>query len=158
MRITKIEEGNLQENLSELITLGDEFLHRIGSPATERKQEEKRIILQEMARNAPTTAVLLARCAEQKAIGLSYYHFGWGYACGGPYLWLNCIYIRDAYQRRGYGTRLLRYVEDDGRRRGITLFLCCRNVSNEGSRRLFEHSSFQQDDQILMEKTYGGEA
>ena len=85
---------------------------------------------------------------------MSYYNMGTGYSCGGSYLWLNGIYIREGFRRKGHGSQLLAHIENYGRERGITLFVCSRDAVNEASRHLFAKAGFQQSESISMSKTY----
>ena len=81
--------------------LNDEFLALLGSPK-ERSRKDKEQILEGMVANEATTLLMIV-ADDGSAAGISYGNWGTGYSCGGRYLWLNCVYIRECHQRRGYG-------------------------------------------------------
>ncbi len=150
MEIIKIGSQNLEDHLEDLILLNDEFEVQLGSTAI-RSFEEKSKILKLMVLE-PSTEMLIVYNGEGCPVGSSYYNYGSGYSCGGRYLWLNGIYIREKYQKNGYGTKLLGHIEAIGRSKGIKLFICSRHNENDGSRRLFAKSSFEQESQMIMTK------
>lgn len=152
MTITALTEDNFEKHLEDAISLSDEFLGLVNE-GEERTPEQKRKILWHMLTTSQTT-FLLVQDENGAAIGMSYYNFGTGYACGGLYLWLNGIYIRPQYQKRGYGSRLLEYMIEDGRRQGMTLFLCSRHTANMASHNLFRRAGFTENVQTYMGKTY----
>ncbi len=153
MKIIKIQQSNLEEHLDNLIGLNDEFLESLGT-IKERTLLEKQRIIESMVTPGSSTTLLIVLEEDGNAVGFSYYNYGSGYSCGGKYLWLNCIYIRINWQKKGYGSRLLRHIEEDGRQEGIRLFVCGRHVRNDASKRLFESAGFQQDEHVIMTKVY----
>lgn len=152
LAITRLTESNFETHLEDAIALSDEFLGLVNE-GEERTPEQKRRILWHMVTTAQTT-FLLVQDGDGTAIGMSYYNFGTGYACGGLYLWLNGIYIRPEYQKRGYGSRLLEYMVEDGRHQGMTLFLCSRHPANMASHNLFRRAGFTESVQTSMGMTY----
>ncbi len=153
MNIVRIQKSNLKKHLDDLVRLNDEFLESLGR-VRERTLLEKQRIIESMVSLGTSTVLLIALDEDGNAIGVSYYNFGSGYSCGGKYLWLNCIYIRSNWKKKGYGLRLLRHIEEDGRQEGIKLFTCGRDVGNEASMRLFESAGFQQTENMIMTKVY----
>ena len=151
--IIRITESNLHDHLDDFILLMDEFLTLMGSES-ERSRAEKRGILDKMVRSGSPTVVLLVVSENGGPAGVSYYNYGSGYSSGGAYLWLNCIYVRSEHQAKGIGSRLLAFIEEDGRKNGIKLLTCNRHVENVASRRFFNRAGFKQVDRMLMKKTY----
>lgn len=151
MKITVIKQNDFDENLDDLIALHDEFLLELGSPP-ERTREDKVDVLRTMALGSFPTRVVKVEDPIGKAAGMSYYNFGTGYSCGGVYLWLNGIYIRPKYQKKGYGEDLIRFIEADAKAEGAKLFICGRAPENEASRNLFARMGFKQNDGVVMTK------
>ena len=153
MRIIKIDAENLEDYAADLVAISNEFLGLVCEQES-RGEEEGRKVLEQMVANSPTTVVMLVEDAEGNPIGMSYGNYGTGYSCGGVYFWLNGIYIREAAQQRGYGLRLLEHMIEDGKRRGMTLFICSRAPENDASRRLFQRAGFEQHPSTGMMKTF----
>lgn len=152
MQVIEITPSNLDQHLTALISLHDEFLCLLAE-GEDRSAEQKREILELMAGNEATGLLLVT---EQNApVGISYFNLGTGYSCGGYYLWLNGIYIRSEYQQQGFGTRLVQHIESLGRAKGITLFITSRHLENEASKGLFARSAFEQNEMMIMTKEYG---
>lgn len=154
MTITPLTESNFEAHLQETIALSDEFLELVNE-GSERTAEEKRRILWTMITSSQTS-LLLVHDEDRRAAGMSYYNIGTGYACGGVYLWLNGIYIRPQFQRRGFGSRLLEHMIADGKSQGMTLFICSRHTDNMASRNLFRRAGFSDEIQAFMSKTFPG--
>ena len=152
MRIIKITDENLAEHLDDLVALSDGFLQIVCDQAPRGSGE--RAVIASMVASAPSTAILKVEGDDGAAIGVSYFNHGTGYACGGAYLWLNCIYIRSEFQRRGYGSRLLDHIVEGGKRQGIKLFITCRHLENDVSRRLFDRAGFTQEEKMLMTQSF----
>lgn len=152
MRIVEVHSANVEDYLDDILTLSDEFLDQL-SIRQNRTRLEKDAAIHQMVTDSATR--LLVAVLDGNLIGVSYYNYGSGYACGGAYLWLNCIYIRKEHQHRGYGTQLLRHIEEDGKKHSIRLFLCCRDHENEASQKLFARSGFSQESLTMMSKTWG---
>jgi len=148
MDIIKISPSNFDSYKTELIEINDAFLKELGI-SKQRSAQEKETILRNMIKaNSPTT--LLAAKTGNKLIGMTYFNLGTGYSCGGDYLWLNSIYIRPEEQQKGYGSNLLKYVQQWAKENQITLFVSSRDQENEKSRKLFENAGFKQSEIVWM--------
>jgi len=152
VHIIEITEANIPQHLNDLVALGDEFLEQICAQKP-RGHEESARILAEMAASS-NTGLLLVEDEEGAPIGTSYYNYGSGYSCGGLYLWLNCIYIRESHQKKGYGSKVIEFIEDEGKSKGFKLFITSRHLDNDASRKLFERSGFEQKDVSCMTKEF----
>ena len=150
MAILWITKDNWELFCDELIDLSDEFLQLVchQNPRTATASRE---VLAAMVATS-NTLVLLCQDDSGVGVGISYFNFGSGYSCGGRYLWINCIYIRSGFRQQGDGTRMLEAIEQEGRRRGITLMVCSRDRENAGSRQLLARAGFRQEDQVVATK------
>jgi len=150
MKITQITAKNLEEHLESILTLCDEFLALIGEPRDRSPDEKHRIIHQMVA--ADQTVILLQSDENDSPVGICYYNLGTGYACGGEYLWINCVYVRKAFQGKGYGTAFLNRVQTDAHERNATLIMSTRDQENLASDRLFSKNNFEQEHQVIITK------
>lgn len=150
MTIVRVTREILDERLHDLIALSDEFLESLGNPKS-RTHAEKRGILLGMV-EAPQTVILMMAGENDTPIGLCYYNRGTGYSCGGEYLWINGVYIREQFRGREYGPAFLRYVENDAAESGAKLIVSSRDLDNRNSGRMFEKRSFLQNDQVSIKK------
>lgn len=150
MIIVRISKETLGDHIDDLIALSDEFLESLGNSKS-RTAVEKREILWRMV-EAPQTVLLMMTGGDECPIGLCYYNRGTGYACGGDYIWINGVYVREEFRGRGFGPAILRYVENDALERGAKLIITTRDLDNQKSKRIFEKESFVQTEQIVMTK------
>ena len=154
MEIIRIKKSNLDDFIDDLVTLNDEFLVQLGCPQ-ERAISEKQKILNIMVNDDSPTVLLAAVAADGEAVGFSYYNYGSGYSCGGMYLQLNSIYVKPEHQNKGYGSKVIKYIEADAREKGIKLFISGRHIENEASRKLFAKMGFDQTLQhVTISKTF----
>jgi len=101
---------------------------------------------------ANQTVLLLLDDGSGTPVGLCYYNIGTGYACGGEYIWINCVYVRERYRGHGYGAAFLDRVEADAHSREAKLIICARDTENLASDRLFARCEFEQEHQIVITK------
>lgn len=151
MKIIEISTTNFDTYKEDLIQLNDSFLKDLNI-YKERTVDQKVAILKNMIRSDSPTHLLVVLDEREKAIGMTYFNEGTGYSCGGDYVWLNCIYVSTAKQKKGYGSALLGYVETWAKQRRVTLIVSSRDVDNEKSRKLFHKNSFKQSENISINK------
>jgi len=152
MKIIEITDKNLDTYIADLIELNDCFLQDLNINK-ERTQEQKEAILKNMIRANSPTHLLIGLDNEEKAVGMTYFNEGTGYSCGGDYVWMNGIYVKPEEQQKGYGSMLLKYVENWAKQKGIKLFVSSRDVNNSKSEKLFDKNGFEQSNNISINKT-----
>jgi len=106
-----------------------------------------------MIRADSPTHLLIGLDSDEKAVSMTYFNEGTGYSCGGDYIWMNGIYVKTEEQQKGYGSTLLKYVENWATERDFKLFVCSRHVHNEKSKKLFDKNGFEQSNNISINKT-----
>jgi len=156
MKIIEITDKNFQTFKTDLIELNDSFLQDldvIQDVNIGRTPLQKEAILKNMIRANSPTHLLIGLDNYEKAVGMTYFNEGTGYSCGGDYIWMNSIYVKPEEQQKGYGSLLLKYVENWATQKGFKLFVCSRHVHNEKSEKLFAKNGFEQSNNISIEKT-----
>jgi len=152
MKIIEITDKNFNTYKADLIELNDSFLKDLNINK-ERTQQQKEAILKNMIRDNSPTHVLIGLDNEEKAVCMTYFNEGTGYSCGGDYVWMNGIYVKPEEQQKGYGSTLLKHVENWATQKDFKLFVSSRHVHNEKSKKLFEKNGFEQSDNISIDKT-----
>jgi len=152
MKIIEITDKNFQTFKTDLIELNDSFLQKLDINK-ERTQQKKEAILKNMIRANSPTHLLIGLDDEEKAVCMTYFNEGTGYSCGGDYVWMNGIYVKPEEQQKGYGSALLKYVENWATEREFKLFVSSRDVYNEKSEKLFAKNGFKQSNNISINKT-----
>jgi len=143
MKIIEITDKNFDTFKADLVELNDSFLRDLNINK-ERTLQQKEAILKNMIRTDSPTHILIGLDNEEKAVCMTYYNEGTGYSCGGGYIWMNGIFVKHGEQQKGYGSTLLKYVEDWAAQRDFKLFVSSRDVNNEKSEKLFAKNGFEQ--------------
>lgn len=154
MKIKQITKQNFETFKADLISLNDQFLSELNI-SKERTPDQKVAILKNMIKENSPTHLLIALNDDNQAVGMTYFNVGTGYSCGGDYVWLNSIYIKPSEQQKGYGSSILKYVENWATKNGFTLLVSSRDVDNEKSEKLFAKNGFEQEKNISINKTLG---
>jgi len=151
MQIIKITSQNIQEHLSALITLNDQFLDNLDI-SKQRTRQQKEAILRNMVKpNSPTH--LLIGYQDQQAVGMTYFNEGTGYSCGGDYIWINSMFIVQEEQSKGHGSAFLSYIEDWATAKGgVTLIVSSRDTANKHSGNLFKSKGYEQSENVWIAK------
>jgi len=82
---------------------------------------------------------------EEIPVGLSYFNIGSGYACGGVYLWINCLYVDENHRGKGLGSFLLSSIEEFGLSKGARLIMSTRDRDNVLSEAVFSKLDYSEE-------------
>lgn len=152
MEIIEISLQNFEKYKVDLAELNDRFLEEMNTNRV-RTAIEKEAILKNMIREDSPTHLLAVININNKLVGFTYFNEGAGYSCGGNYVWLNSIYVMPSEQQKGYGSALLKYVEDWAQFHKCTLLISSRHINNKKSEKLFSRGNYEQEENINITNT-----
>ncbi|MEM7105004.1 MAG: GNAT family N-acetyltransferase [Bacteroidota bacterium] len=101
--------------------------------------------------NSPGHAFVLCTDDGEPA-GMVYCNIGCGLQSGGPYLWINGIYVRKPHQGEGTGKFFLDYILEWGKSKGCIYAIASRHTENAASKMLFQKGGFDQELSIIMDR------
>jgi GNAT superfamily N-acetyltransferase len=149
VEVTQNSDASLKEGL---ISLNKEFLQALDIDQN-RLETDIRNALDNQLRPESAAQTYIAIDEEGLPAGMTYFNRGSGIACGGDYIWINAVYVHESYRKTGCGKALMDAVENHARSTSCTILICCRDIDNSSSEKLFEKLGFNQEDSILMQKT-----
>ncbi len=96
-----------------------------------------------------STAKFIGLYHENNLVGFCFFNIGFGISAGGPYVWLNDIFVQKAYRRKGGANALLKYLVQWVNAKQYGYIAAIADKNNVASQQLFKSNSFDIDQNIV---------
>jgi len=103
--------------------------------------------------NSNTKIILLIACDNQLPIGFLFGNKGFGIQSGGPYFWLNDIYLDPSYRHRGVAQLMINKLEQELLKDNIHYIAAMTDRANLQSQKFFSKLNFHTTDIIWIDKS-----
>ncbi|TLS37986.1 GNAT family N-acetyltransferase [Pseudalkalibacillus caeni] len=95
--------------------------------------------------------IVVAESKENEIIGVAFFNIGISLTNGGPYIWLNELYVDPDYRNRGVGRKLLLHVIYWAEHEGIKTIELETGINNEVTKHMYNSLGFYD----IVSKRYG---
>ncbi len=138
---------SLNQNL-EIASLMKAYFDEIESPKSVFEINHTLSIM-----NTNQSTILLIACDNNLPIGFLFGNLGFGIQSGGPYFWLNDIYLDQRYRHRGVAQLLINELEQKLIKDNIHYIAAMTDLKNQQSQTFFRKLKFDTTQIIWIDKS-----